>query len=381
LTEAELHVQEVGAGLIYIVASPLPQEGSGSSYDQAHEAYSSIAEVLAGSGAEIAQERLFGLLGAKEQIRKARRDALGRTSERVPATYIEGAPVHGGSLAGVQILAIRPGGESGARVRCLDFKDKPVGRLVERFGIKFLYLSGIAKPAEGKAPGASDPRLEAEGMFAEASRILGQQGMSYTDVVRTWIYLSRILSWYDDFNQVRNRAYQRLGLQPERLPASTGIEGDNSSGTACIMDLLAVQGSQDGYPCIQAVSNPMQSEAYEYGSAFSRGMRVEEKDVVSIYASGIASVDEQGRTAHVGDERKQIERSLKNLEALLKQAGATPADICRTTVFFQAAVDPEAFHEVRKGLGYPQLPAVYVRADICRPELLFELDAAAAITK
>jgi len=60
---------------------------------------------------------------------------------------------------------------------------------------------------------------------------------------------------------------------------------------------------------------------------------------------------------------------------------STAQEWCSPPEIFQAAVDPEAFHEVRKGLGYPQLPAVYVRADICRPELLFELDAAAAITK
>jgi hypothetical protein len=69
--------------------------------------------------------------------------------------------------------------------------------------------------------------------------------------VRTWFYLSDILSWYAAFNKVRNEKYGEFGIMPgpgDRellLPASTGIEGVTPSGAACAMDLIAVIGNNE----------------------------------------------------------------------------------------------------------------------------------------
>ena len=60
-------------------------------------------------------------------------------------------------------------------------------------------------------------------------RRLEAGGLSYQDVVRTWIYVSSILDWYADFNSARRLVFCRAGLldgsRSRWLPASTGIEG------------------------------------------------------------------------------------------------------------------------------------------------------------
>ena len=43
------------------------------------------------------------------------------------------------------------------------------------------------------------------------------------------------------------------------------------------------------------------NEAYDYGSAFSRGMRIDLNGLTILLISGTASIDDEGRTVHVGD--------------------------------------------------------------------------------
>jgi hypothetical protein len=50
------------------------------------------------------------------------------------------------------------------------------------------------------------------------------------------------------------------------------------------------------------------NEAYDYGSAFSRGMRVDLNGLTILLISGTASIDEDGRTVHGNDERLEIKQ-------------------------------------------------------------------------
>src|SRR5579871_5417441 len=65
------------------------------------------------------------------------------------------------------------------------------------------------------------------------------------------------------------------------------------------------------------------NEAYDYGSAFSRGMRIELNGVTILLISGTASIDDQGQTVHVGDLRAQVRRTYDNISKLLASEGAT----------------------------------------------------------
>jgi enamine deaminase RidA (YjgF/YER057c/UK114 family) len=125
------------------------------------------------------------------------------------------------------------------------------------------------------------------------------------------------------------------------------------------------------------------NEAYDYGSAFSRGMRIELGNFVVLLISGTASIDEQGRTLHVGDLRAQTRRTFDNIAALLASEGATWKDIVRTTCYLRDIErDYKAFNEERAAFYKEQrlspLPAsTGIQAILCRPDLLIEIEAIA----
>src|SRR5271166_4786096 len=84
----------------------------------------------------------------------------------------------------------------------------------------------------------------------------------------------------------------------------------------------------------KAVSAPNTlNEAYDYPkpSSFSRALRLDIKGVTILLISGTASVDEYGRTIHVGDFGAQQRRTYDNITGLLAAEGATWKDIVRTT--------------------------------------------------
>lgn len=131
------------------------------------------------------------------------------------------------------------------------------------------------------------------------------------------------------------------------------------------------------------------NEAYAYAkpSSFSRGMRIDIGSVVILLISGTASIDEEGRSIHIGDFRAQCRRTFHNITQLLESEGATWKDIVRTTCYLRDIDrDYEAFNEERtafyKEQGLDPLPAsTGIQAKLCRPELLVEIEAIAMFKK
>ncbi|MGB2668342.1 MAG: Rid family hydrolase [Candidatus Acidiferrum sp.] len=136
----------------------------------------------------------------------------------------------------------------------------------------------------------------------------------------------------------------------------------------------------------RAISNQsVLNEAYAYPkpSSFSRGMRIDLGGLTILLISGTASIDEHGKTVHVGDLRAQVRRTLRNITGLLKSEGATWRDVVRTSCYLRDIDrDYEAFNEERtaffKEQGLRPLPAsTGIQAKLCRPELLVEIEAIA----
>jgi enamine deaminase RidA (YjgF/YER057c/UK114 family) len=131
------------------------------------------------------------------------------------------------------------------------------------------------------------------------------------------------------------------------------------------------------------------NEAYDYAkpSSFTRGLRLELGNFVILLISGTASIDEQGRTVHVGDFRAQCRRTFANIAGLLESEGATWKDIVRTTCYLRDIDrDYEAFNEERTKFyaeqGLDPLPAsTGIQAILCRPDLLVEIEAIAMLKK
>ena len=136
----------------------------------------------------------------------------------------------------------------------------------------------------------------------------------------------------------------------------------------------------------KAISAPeVLNEAFHYPkpSSFSRGLRLDIKGIAILLISGTASVDESGKTVHVGDFRAQTRRTYQNITHLLETEGATWKDVIRTTCYLRDIErDYEAFNEIRtqffKEQGLDPLPAsTGIQAILCRPDLLVEMEAMA----
>jgi len=127
------------------------------------------------------------------------------------------------------------------------------------------------------------------------------------------------------------------------------------------------------------------NEAYAYAkpSSFSRGMRIDLNGLTILLISGTASIDENGKSVHIGDFRAQMRRTLENITGLLASEGCTWHDIVRTSCYLRDIDrDYEAFNEERTAFFKAQeldpLPAsTGIQAKLCRPELLVEIEAIA----
>jgi enamine deaminase RidA (YjgF/YER057c/UK114 family) len=252
---------------------------------------------------------------------------------------------------------------------------------VDTTGARVLGLSDVGRRAGNRL--AAGPAEEAAAAIVSAEDLLAREGFSFRDVTRTWFYLRDILDWYGPFNAVRNAAFRRMGLAGAGggapIPASTGIEGRNHRGGWCALDLLAMRPRNGGRLDVKRLHSRKQNEATEYGSAFARALEVRLGDARYVFVSGTASIDDQGRTAHVGDFDRQARHTVEAVEALIESAGGSLADVAQATVFLANPSDARSFERMVAKTRLEGAPLVTTVADVCRPDLLFELDATAVL--
>ena len=128
------------------------------------------------------------------------------------------------------------------------------------------------------------------------------------------------------------------------------------------------------------------NEPIEYKKSFTRGMRVDLGNYVLIEISGTASVDENGETYMPGDFTAQTKRTYDNITALLEAEGADWHDVVKTRCYLKDMKYYEEFNKYRNAFYKEQelnpFPAsVGIAAELCRPELLVEIEATALIKK
>ena len=87
---------------------------------------------------------------------------------------------------------------------------------------------------------------------------------------------------------------------------------------------------------------------------------------------------QQGRSLYPGDVRAQIDCTFDKIAALIGQEGAALADIAAACVFVKRPEDALVYQERAAARGLENLPAVVMVADVCREELLCEIDAEVA---
>ncbi|MBN1510293.1 MAG: hypothetical protein JW955_25825 [Sedimentisphaerales bacterium] len=279
----------------------------------------------------------------------------------LPIGWVENAQAH--NLLGVHIWLI-----AGVPVVRVESDGKVLGSIFEDECARYCRLVGLL-PAT-----ISQTRTEqAQAVFRQMDDALQANDFGFSDVFRTWFYNDHILDWYGEFNGVRNRFFYEKGVFDSLLPASTGVGGGNAASAALIAGLLALR-SKNAAVELSEVPSPFQSPAPSYGSSFSRAVEVTFPDHRRIYVSGTASIDETGETVFVGDCKAQVKQTMEVVQAILQSKGMGWADVTRALAYFKRAEDAPSLSRYREDHGLAPFPVIVAENDVCRDELLFEIE-------
>lgn len=245
----------------------------------------------------------------------------------------------------------------------------------------------------------SDTRGAAGAAFDQMKAILDVEGMSFNHLVRQWNYIGNILEIkkgfqnYQVFNEVRSEVYQKYRTI-HGYPAATGI-GMNLDGVS--LDFCALM-AKEGIT-IKPIENPNQVNAYEYGQEvlkglvgkgnsikhppqFERALLLAGKMRSTIFISGTASIIGQDIIG-IEDIEKQTVVTIDNINKLTDQerigkmianTGKEWGKFILLRVYVKNQLD---FGKVKMicSLRFPEVPAIFIQSDICRENLLVELEA------
>ena len=226
--------------------------------------------------------------------------------------------------------------------------------------------------------------------FKQMITILEKENMKLSDVIRQWNYIENITGYdgnsqhYQIFNDIRSEFYSRDTFS-NGYPAATGI---GSSAGGVIIDFIAVKPKSD---CeIRTIKSPVQKDAHLYSKEvlaaggvdghntetspkFERGKALLVSDYAQIYISGTAAIIGQ-KSQSPGDAAGQTKTTIENIKLLVESVQAwSAAKPALFRVYIKNAADIESVTLCFKSLLPPD-KTIFVIADICRPELLVEIE-------
>jgi enamine deaminase RidA (YjgF/YER057c/UK114 family) len=369
---------------LFLHCQPPPEVAEASL--QAEAIYRAIVRVLEaerGSFGSVVSETVFlrNLRTSIESVREARDRVLAACREvthRPATTEIEQPPLNERARLEVMVQAVISN-ELPARFEPIE--TRPACACTEcarAHGLRIHVGDEIRFHAAALCGPGQTAYEQTLGMFGLAEDLLRQAEMEFSDVVRTWIYMRDIDRDYPDLNRARRVFFGTRGIDP--APASTGIGGGPvPEGHDLCLGVYAVKA---GRPLVRTVmTSPTLNEAAQYGADFVRGMKVAETNKVALHVSGTASIDEHGRTAHVGDFDAQADRMLVNIAALLERQGANFGDVVSAITYLKHPAEAVRLREKLRAAGFEGFPHALVAAPICRSDLLCETEALAVLRK
>ncbi|MDR3227818.1 MAG: hypothetical protein LBT53_00120 [Puniceicoccales bacterium] len=269
-----------------------------------------------------------------------------------------------GDLRGGRVLAL----PQGAFERLRGENGEALGAVWATEKARYLLLGALTPEDVSATPDAQSAAL-----WRRLKSLLESRGFALTDVVRTWFFNNHILDWYDGFNRERTAFFNENNIFGTLVPASTGVGASNAAGAGLSLDALAVSPLAGGVH-VEAVASPLQCPANDYRSAFSRAVEISGDGGRHLSVSGTASIEPEGATAHKDNLDAQITLSLQVVAAILSSRGFTWCDVSRAILYFPDISWMSHFEACRAALGLPLLPAIFAHCDICRDDLLFEIE-------
>lgn len=265
---------------------------------------------------------------------------------------------------------------------------------------KYLFVTGISKFY--KDNNVTQSTKEA---FKQMKQLLKNEGMDVSNIYRQWNYIEGIIQTtdengqlsqnYQDFNDVRAKYYDRYQFT-NGYPAATGI-GTIAGGIN--ISFYAHKGTND--TIISSVKNPLQTEAFDYSEEVLIGEKSEENYCKAapkfdrakylksqgdeyIFISGTAAIRGE-ETLAINNVKEQTDITIKNMLELLKKESLTLSGIESDNSGYEVKyikVYVKNKHEklnIKEVCDYyfPNIPKAFVIADVCRDNLLVEIEGIA----
>ncbi len=280
-----------------------------------------------------------------------------------PAEWLHGCSGAGGGLYSMQAVAI-----SGTIPQPVRFGGRDVGYIYEDAFARYCRLCGLLPADRTESRSA-----QARSVFETAAAVLAQNGFCFADTVRTWLFLDHVLDWYEDFNAVRTTFLKEMGINHHSIPASTGIGAGNPFGAAITLDVFALRPKRSECT-VQTVASPLQNPAMDYRSSFSRAVEIGFPTHRSLLISGTASIERDGKTIHAEAPEKQIRFTMDVVQAILASRGMGWSDLFRGIAYFRDMASLPLYKRIAAELRIPPFPLAPALAEICRHDLLFEIE-------
>lgn len=205
-------------------------------------------------------------------------------------------------------------------------------------------------------------------------------------LIRVWNYLPEINGdadgdeRYRHFNSARQRAFRNSGRSTVgTVPAASAL--GSPAGSPISIYFLASRQSP------KMIENPRQTSAYHYppkfgvySPIFSRACVLSESTGTNLFVSGTASIVGH-ETIHHGDVTAQTRETLTNINALLDEANRIVGsaryalDGLKFKVYVRRPSDLGAIERALSAMLHASTPIVYLQADVCREDLLVEIEA------
>lgn len=323
--------------------------------------FPAAADAVRELGAKVVSQEIFGVSNEEGAGAEMLTEFFGEVTW--PVTWIEEGSEDETARAALQIWAV-----SGSGVTPVELHGEVVGSVFEDDQARYCRLGGLA--AEDLELGRRD---QARAVLELMEEGLQAAGMDFGNVVRTWFYNYKMLDWYAEFNAVRTQFFKERKVFEGLVPASTGVGGRNGAGAALMAECLACEPLGGGVE-VEAVASPLQCPAPAYGSSFSRAVELATPEMRRLYVSGTASISQDGQSIYVGEVERQVARTMEVVEAILSSRGMGWEDVVRAIGYYKQAADCPLFGGHCRGLELPEFPIALVKNDICRDDLLFEIE-------
>jgi hypothetical protein len=235
-------------------------------------------------------------------------------------------------------------------------------------------------------------RVDSEIAFSRLTEIFNSVNFEINSIVRQWNYIEDILGFdgieqrYQEFNNVRSVVYGN-SFKEKGYPAATGI-GMNRGGI--IIEFIAVNSAS---LITSPIDNPRQLAAHSYSNKvlvgnecvlkstpkFERARYLELFGKKIIFISGTASIRGE-ETVGTGDPAKQTEITINNIKQLYSKEILEKISVEKLNPKYGHArvyvKNRKDFAVIRKTFRnhFGNLPVVYIVADICRNDLLVEIE-------